>query len=209
VRWDAKRQERAWYILSAQPGAQIGAGLKHQVTPQQCVRRSRNGAIADLVPLATGGQRRRHLHPAGTSTPSRRHRGWLKFSSAATRPSPVRLWPAARIDEDNGIAVAHPCRFERRAIRHAERDRTVRSQAGHFILERVELPAELKLGTLAQPETWMLILDGHAAIGLAAASIGEAILWWRPHQHRGSATMDLTRLCVSRKPPDRFPVCRD
>jgi mannose-6-phosphate isomerase len=28
---------------------------------------------------------------------------------------------------------------------------------------------------LAEPETWMLVLDGHAAIGLAAASIGEAV----------------------------------
>jgi mannose-6-phosphate isomerase len=28
---------------------------------------------------------------------------------------------------------------------------------------------------LAEAETWILILDGHAAIGLAAASIGQAI----------------------------------
>jgi mannose-6-phosphate isomerase len=43
------------------------------------------------------------------------------------------------------------------------------------VLERVELPAGSSWALLAEPETWMLVLDGHAAIGLSAASIGEAI----------------------------------
>ena len=43
------------------------------------------------------------------------------------------------------------------------------------MLERVELPGGSSWALLAEPETWILVIDGHAAIGLTAASIGEAI----------------------------------
>ena len=42
-------KSEAWYILSAKPDAQIGVGLKHQVTPQQLRSSIRDGSIADLV----------------------------------------------------------------------------------------------------------------------------------------------------------------
>jgi mannose-6-phosphate isomerase len=43
------------------------------------------------------------------------------------------------------------------------------------VLERVELPEGSSWALLAEPETWILVLGGHAAIGLSAASIGQAI----------------------------------
>ena len=49
------------------------------------------------------------------------------------------------------------------------------SRAGISFLSAVELPEGSSWALLAEPETWILVLDGHAAIGLAAASIGEAI----------------------------------
>src|SRR3954447_16314410 len=42
-------KSEAWYILSAQPGAEIGAGLKHRVTPQQLRASIQNGSIAELI----------------------------------------------------------------------------------------------------------------------------------------------------------------
>jgi mannose-6-phosphate isomerase len=45
----------------------------------------------------------------------------------------------------------------------------------HFVLERLELPEGSSWALLADSETWVLALDGHAAIGLAALSIGQAI----------------------------------
>src|SRR6188474_1572014 len=50
-------KSEAWYILSAQPEAQIGVGLKHQVTPQQLRASIRNNSIAELMhwrPAAKG-----------------------------------------------------------------------------------------------------------------------------------------------------------
>ena len=43
------------------------------------------------------------------------------------------------------------------------------------MLERVDLPEGSSWALLAEAETWILALDGHAAIGLAAVSIGQAI----------------------------------
>ena len=54
-------------------------------------------------------------------------------------------------------------------------ERTVLVASQHFVLERIELPAGSSWALLADSETWVLALDGHAAIGLAALSIGQAI----------------------------------
>jgi mannose-6-phosphate isomerase len=54
-------------------------------------------------------------------------------------------------------------------------NRTILVASKHFILERVELPPGSSWALLAEPETWILALDGHAAIGLTAAYIGRAI----------------------------------
>ena len=43
------------------------------------------------------------------------------------------------------------------------------------MVERIELPAGSSWALLADSETWVLALDGHAAIGLAPLSIGQAI----------------------------------
>ena len=43
------------------------------------------------------------------------------------------------------------------------------------MLERIDLPAGSSWALLADSETWVLALDGHAAIGLAALSVGQAI----------------------------------
>ena len=40
----------------------------------------------------------------------------------------------------------------------------------HFVLERIDLAGDSSWALLAEPETWILVLDGHAAIGLAGAS---------------------------------------
>src|SRR6201985_1531697 len=59
-------KSEAWYILSAEPGAQIGVGLKHRITPQELRTSIRDGSIAKLVqwrPAAAGDA---IFVPAGT-----------------------------------------------------------------------------------------------------------------------------------------------
>jgi mannose-6-phosphate isomerase len=53
--------------------------------------------------------------------------------------------------------------------------RTVLIASQHFVLERIDLPKDSSWALLADPETWIFVLDGHAAVGLVAASAGQAI----------------------------------
>jgi len=42
-------------------------------------------------------------------------------------------------------------------------------------LSRADISFSSSWALLAEPETWILVLEGHAAVGLAAASIGQTI----------------------------------
>jgi mannose-6-phosphate isomerase len=83
---------------------------------------------------------------------------------------------ARELHEDNGIAVANarphqtPCKPT-----HLSAARTLLVASRHFVLERLELPAGSSWALLAEPETWILALDGHAAIRLDTISIGQVI----------------------------------
>jgi mannose-6-phosphate isomerase len=170
-------KSEAWYILSAQPDAQIGAGLKHQVTPQQLRASIQNGSIADLVkwqPVAKGDV---IYIPAGTIHAI--GAGIVLAEIQQRSDATFRLFDYGRqreLHEDNGVAVAHP--WPLRMPGHPApltTNRTILVASKHFVLERVELPPGSSWALLAEPETWILVLDGHAAIGLTAASIGRAI----------------------------------
>jgi mannose-6-phosphate isomerase len=170
-------KSEAWYILSARPDAQIGVGLKHQVTPQQLRDSIQSGSIAELMhwrPVAKGDV---IYIPAGTIHAI--GAGIVLAEIQQNSDATFRLFDYGRqreLHQDNGLAVAHPwplrtpCRPARLTT-----ERTVLVESRHFVLERIELPEGSSWVLLAEPETWMLVLDGHAAIGLATASIGETI----------------------------------
>ena len=170
-------KSEAWYILSAKPDAQIGVGLKHQITPQQLRASIRNGSIAELVhwrPVAEGDV---IYIPAGTIHAI--GAGIVLAEIQQRSDATFRLFDYGRpreLHEDNGVAVANawPLRSQPDPTRLTA-ERTVLVASRHFVLERIELPEGSSWALLAEPETWILVLDGHAAIGLAAASIGQAI----------------------------------
>jgi mannose-6-phosphate isomerase len=170
-------KSEAWYIISAKPGAQIGVGLERRVTPQQLRASIKDGSIVELVqwrPVEKGDV---IFIPAGTI-----HvlgAGIVLAEIQQRSDTTFRLFDYGRqreLHEDNGVAVANtwPLRSPRNPIRLSG-ERTVLVASRYFVLERVDLPEVSSWALLAEPETWILVLDGHAAIGLAAASIGQAI----------------------------------
>jgi mannose-6-phosphate isomerase len=170
-------KSEAWYILSAQPEAQIGAGLKHQVTPQQLRASIRDGSIAELIhwrPVAKGDA---IYIPAGTIHAI--GAGIVLAEIQQRSDATFRLFDYGRqreLHEDNGVAVAHPWPLRTQSISTVlTASRTILVASKHFVLERIDLPEGSSWALLAEPETWLLVLDGHAAIGLTAASIGQAI----------------------------------
>ena len=170
-------KSEAWYILSAQPDAQVGAGLKRQVTPQQLRASIRDGSIAELIHWRPVVKDDVIYIPAGTihAIGAGIVLAEIQQHSGAT----FRLFDYGRqreLHEDNGIAVAHPWPLRTPGNPTLlTANRMVLIESKHFVLERVELPESSSWALFAEPETWILVLDGHAAIGLTAASIGQAI----------------------------------
>ena len=170
-------KSEAWYIISAKPDAKIGVGLTHRVTPQQLRASIRDGSIVELVewrPVAKGDV---IFIPAGTihALGGGIVLAELQQHSDAT----FRLFDYGRgreLHEDNAVAVANawPLRSTSKPARIAS-ERTVLVASRHFVFERLDLPEGSSWALQGETETWMLILDGHAAIGLAAVSAGQAV----------------------------------
>jgi mannose-6-phosphate isomerase len=170
-------KSEAWYILSAEPDAKVGVGLKHQVTLQELRASIQNGSITELVdwrPVAKGDV---IYIPAGTIHAI--GAGIVLAEIQQRSDTTFRLFDFGRqraLDEDNGVAVAHPWPLPARCdLTRLSASRTALVASRYFVLERVELPAGSSWALLAEAETWLLVLDGHAAIGLSAVSIGQAI----------------------------------
>jgi mannose-6-phosphate isomerase len=167
----------AWYILSAKPGAQIGVGLKHRITPQELRTSIGNGSIVELVqwrPVAKGDV---IFIPAGTIHAL--GAGIVLAEIQQHSDATFRLFDYGRgreLHEDDGVAVANawPLRAASNPTRMTP-ERTVLVASRHFVFERLELLEGSSWALLAERETWILVLDGHAAIGLAAVTVGEAV----------------------------------
>jgi mannose-6-phosphate isomerase len=170
-------KSEAWYILSAEPDAKVGVGLKHQVTLQELRASIQNGSITELVdwrPVAKGDV---IYIPAGTIHAI--GAGIVLAEIQQRSDTTFRLFDFGRqreLDQDNGIAVAHPWPLPARGgPTRLTAARTALVSSRHFVLERVELVAGSSWALLAEAETWLLVLEGHAAIGLSTVSIGQAI----------------------------------
>jgi mannose-6-phosphate isomerase len=167
----------AWYILSAGPAAQVAVGLKRHLMPQELRESIRDGSIADLVqwrPVAKGDV---IFVPAGTIHAI--GAGIVLAEIQQRSDATFRLFDYGRqrdLHEDNAVAVsdAGPAlnQCDPTCLGGA---RTVLIASQYFVLERIDLPASSSWALLADPETWILVLDGHAAVGLVAASAGQAI----------------------------------
>jgi mannose-6-phosphate isomerase len=170
-------KSEAWYIISAEPDAKIGVGLKYRVTPQELRASIRDGSIVDLVqwrPVAKGDV---FSIPAGTIHAL--GAGIVLAEIQQQSDVTFRLFDYGRgreLHENNGVAVADagPLQLAGTGSRLTH-ERTVLVACQHFVFEKVDLAAGSSWALLAEPETWILILVGHAAIGLTAASVGQAV----------------------------------
>ena len=170
-------KSEAWYILSASPAAQVAVGLKRHLSPEQLRASIEDGSIADLIqwrPVVKGDV---IFVPAGT----------IHAIGAGIVLAEIQQWSDAtfrlfdygrqrELHEDRAVAVsdAGPVQIQS-APRRLSVERTVLTASPHFVLERIDLSANTSWALNADRETWFLVLDGRAAIGLAAASVGEAI----------------------------------
>jgi mannose-6-phosphate isomerase len=170
-------KSEAWYILSAAPDAMVATGLTRQITAPQLRAAIEDGSIANLM------QWRRVLKgevvfvPAGTihSIGPGLVIAEIQQSSDAT----YRLFDHGRqrqLHLDNAVAAARAGPAQDHATpRHLTDARTLLVASPHFVLEHIHLAPKTSWKLNADHETWMLVVEGHARVGLMNALHGEAI----------------------------------
>ena len=167
----------AWYILSAKPDAKVAVGLKRTLTPQQLRASIKDGSIADHVdwrPATTGDI---IVVPAGTIHAI--GAGIVLAEIQQRSDTTFRLYDYGRqreLHEDSAVAVADagPLRAQS-APRRLTAARTALAAIPHFVIERIDLPANSSWVLDATRETWILVIEGHARIGLTSAAAGDAV----------------------------------
>jgi len=167
----------AWYILSATPGAKIAVGLKRRLTTAQLRASIGDGSISDLVQWRHVLKDDVIFVPAGTI-----HAigpGLVIAEIQQQSDATFRLFDHGRQRElhvDNAVAAANAGPAERQSIPRRLTDvRTLLITSPQFVLERIDLPPKSNWELDAKHETWILVLEGCARIGLSNASVGEAI----------------------------------
>ena len=173
----------AWYILSAERSAKVALGLKKRLSSPELREAIRDGSIADLVqwwPVSKGDI---IAVPAGTIHAI--GAGIVLAEIQQHSDTTFRLFDYGRnraLHEDQVVAVAdtRPILIDA-GSRRLSPERMLLTANAHFVLERIDLAANTSWVLAAGQETWFMVLDGHAAIGLAALSIGEAI--FLNHEH--------------------------
>lgn len=167
----------AWYILSAMPGAKIALGLKRRLTPQQLRTSIEDDSISDLVHWRRALKDDVVFVPAGTI-----HAigpGLVIAEIQQRSDATFRLFDYGRQRElhvDKAVAAANAGPPERQSVPRRLTDaRTLLVASPQFALERIDLPPKSNWELDAEHETWVLIIEGCARIGLIDTSIGEAV----------------------------------
>src|SRR5438477_2976564 len=152
-------KSEAWYIISAEPDAKIGIGLKHRVTPQELRASIRNGSIVELVQWRPVAQGDVIFIPAGTIHAL--GAGIVLAEIQQHSDATFRLFDYGRgreLHEDDGVAVANawPARSADKPA-HFSIERTILVASRHFVFEKFDLPAASSWALLAERETWLLV----------------------------------------------------
>ena len=167
----------AWYILSATPDARVAIGLKRHLTPRELRTSIKDGSIAGLTQWRPVAKDDVIFVPAGTIHAV--GAGIVLAEIQQRSDATFRLFDYGRqreLHEDSAVAVsdAGPVRIQC-PPRHLTAARTVLIANPHFVLERIDLPANSIWALNADQETWILVIKGHARIGLTNTTLGEAI----------------------------------
>lgn len=186
----------AWYILSAVDDARIALGLKRCLSPAELRSAIDDGSIADLVHWRPVAKDDVVLIPAGTIHAL--GAGLVVAEIQQRSDTTFRLFDYGRHRElhvDNAVAAANagPA-LGQSAPRRMTDARTLLVADPHFILERIDLAPRSAWELRADRETWLLVLDGHARIGLMNAFVGEAIFLDSERTHIKAGSLGLRGL---------------
>ena len=174
---EARGKSEAWYVLSADPGGRIALGLDRRLTSGELRDAIADGSIAkriawrevacgDVVDVPAGS-----IHAIGT--------GLVIAEIQQRSDTTFRLFDYGRsraLHVEQAVAVADAGRAPAGPLPQAlEPGRTLLVTSSHFVLEKIDAVPRSKWTVWAQHETWLLVLSGHARIGLLNVGPGEAV----------------------------------
>jgi mannose-6-phosphate isomerase len=167
----------AWYILAATPDARVALGLKRHLTPGELRAAIRDGSIAALAQWRSVAKGDIIFVPAGTIHAI--GAGIVLAEIQQHSDATFRLFDYGRqrqLHEDSAVAVsdAGPAQAQA-APRRLTAVRTALTASPHFVLERIDLPANSSWMLNAERETWILVIDGRANIASISAAVGDAV----------------------------------
>jgi mannose-6-phosphate isomerase len=167
----------AWYILSATPDARVGLGLKLHLAAPELRAAIRNGSIASLVDWRSVKKGDVIFVPAGTIHAI--GAGIVLAEIQQHSDTTFRLFDYGRrraLHEDGAVAASDAGPVQSQAgTRRLTAARTLLVASPHFVLERIDLPANSNWSLDATRETWILAIEGHARIGLTNMTVGDAV----------------------------------
>ena len=167
----------AWYILAAIPGARVALGLKHHLTPEELRTAIRDGSIAGLTqwrPVSAGDI---IFVPAGTIHAI--GAGIVLAEIQQRSDTTYRLFDYGRqreLHEDSAVAVSDAGPIQPQPDpRRLGTARTILIASPHFVVERIDLPANSNWTLDAIRETWILVIEGNARSGLTNMAVGDGV----------------------------------
>jgi glycosyltransferase involved in cell wall biosynthesis len=170
-------KSEAWHVLSATSDARVAIGLKQPMTAQQLRIAALDGSIADAVAWKLVAANDTIMVPGGTihaigaglviaEIQQRSNTTFRLFDHGRARELHIDQAVAASI---SGAAGSRP------QPNRLSGQRTLLGVDRHFVLERLELPADTTWHLAAQRETWLLVVNGSASTGTFALAKGEAL----------------------------------
>ena len=174
---EPRGKSEAWYVLSAEPGSRIALGLDRRLTSEQLREAIADGSIAkriawqevargDVVDVPAGS-----IHAIGA--------GLVIAEIQQRSDTTFRLFDYGRsrtLHVEEAVAVADAGLAPARPVPKAlGPGRTLLVSSPDFVFEKVDALPRSKWSVLAPHETWLLLLQGRARVGLLNAFPGEAV----------------------------------
>lgn len=159
-------KEEAWYVLSAEPGAVIGAGFAQDLTPDELRAAALDGSIETLMTWHPVGPGHFFHVPAGTVHAIGAGLALVEIQQNVDltyrlydygRPRPLHL--------DEGIAAAVAAPFRPAAIRRTGRAHEVLAESEKFEIVRLTHGAEHRVVASAAAPAWLIPIEGGCASG--------------------------------------------
>jgi mannose-6-phosphate isomerase len=167
----------AWYVLSAEPDAQVAVGLSGVITPGALRAAIESGSIQELVRWQTVRAHDISFIPAGTIHAL--GAGVVVAELQQRSDTTFRLFDFGReraLHAEMAVAATHYEPMPAPPLaRRLTPERILLVTCPQFTFERIELRPGSRWQIDATTETWLLVIDGAATIGPFHTVVGEAV----------------------------------